>query len=98
VVVAAAVIGVSHGAYAALLPAVVADRYGPDGLGRRLGVLYTASAVGALLGPLGAGAVTAATSGPSGAIALTAAASVLARAMLPTSALRPVRYSPAAVP
>jgi MFS transporter, OFA family, oxalate/formate antiporter len=62
--------GMCHGGYVAMLPAALAERYGPVGLGGRFGALYTATAVGALLGPGVAGAATAWTGSPQAAIAL----------------------------
>lgn len=51
----AVVFGVGYGGFVALLPAVVAHRFGLDGLGGLLGVLYTSHVIGAGLGPLAAG-------------------------------------------
>ena len=72
----AVVFGLAHGGYVALLPAVVAARYPADGLGARLGVLYTAAALGGVLGPLTAATVTAelGTTGPAIALGALAAA------------------------
>lgn len=51
----AAVFGVGYGGFVALLPGVVAQRFGLPGLGGLLGVLYTSHVVGAGLGPLAGG-------------------------------------------
>lgn len=51
----AAVFGVGYGGFVALLPGVVAHRFGLDGLGGLLGVLYTSHVIGAGLGPLAVG-------------------------------------------
>lgn len=51
----AVVFGVGYGGFVALLPAVVAHRFGLDGLGGLLGVLYTSHVIGAGLGPLATG-------------------------------------------
>lgn len=55
----AVVFGLGHGAYVGLAGAVVAQLYGTDAVGLRLGLLYAAAALGGLIGPadrrLGAG-------------------------------------------
>lgn len=51
----AVVFGVGYGGFVALLPGVVAHRFGIDGLGGLLGVLYTSHVIGAGLGPLAVG-------------------------------------------
>lgn len=56
-VVYAIVLGVGYGGFIALSPAVVALRFGLEGIGGVLGTLYTSAAVGSLLGPPLAGAV-----------------------------------------
>lgn len=45
------VLGLGYGGFIALSPAVVAERFGLDGLGGVIGTLYTSAAVGSLLGP-----------------------------------------------
>lgn len=50
-VVYAVVLGVGYGGFIAISPAVVADRFGLEGMGGILGTLYTSAAVGSLLGP-----------------------------------------------
>jgi predicted MFS family arabinose efflux permease len=47
----AIVLGVGYGGFIAIAPAVVADRFGLEGMGGILGTLYTSAAVGSLLGP-----------------------------------------------
>lgn len=47
----AVVLGVGYGGFIAIAPAVVADRFGLEGMGGILGTLYTSAAVGSLLGP-----------------------------------------------
>jgi MFS family permease len=54
-VVHAVVFGVGYGGFVALLPGVVARRFGIEGLGGLLGVLYTSHVLGAGLGPLATG-------------------------------------------
>lgn len=83
VLVFAAAFGTCHGGYVASLPAALAERYGPAGLGGRFGALYTATAVGALLGPGLAGAVTVWTGHPAPAIAVAAGAALGGCALLP---------------
>lgn len=51
----AVVFGIGYGGFVALLPAVVAERFGVQRLGGVLGVLYTANVLGAGAGPLVAG-------------------------------------------
>lgn len=55
ITVFATIFGAAHGAYVGLSPAVAAQLYGVQGLGRRLGLLHTAAALGGLLGPSTAG-------------------------------------------
>jgi predicted MFS family arabinose efflux permease len=45
------VLGFGYGGFIAISPAVVADRFGLEGMGGVLGTLYTSAAVGSLLGP-----------------------------------------------
>jgi MFS family permease len=47
----AVVMGISYGGFIALAPAVVAETFGPVGLGGVLGALYTAAGFGGLVGP-----------------------------------------------
>lgn len=47
----AVVLGVGYGGFIAIAPAVVADRFGLEGMGGILGTLYTSAAVGSLFGP-----------------------------------------------
>lgn len=54
-VVFTVVLGVGYGGWIALSPAVVAELFGMRGLGRLIGLVYTAAAVGSLLGPPAAG-------------------------------------------
>lgn len=49
------VLGIAYGGFIALAPAVIADIFGPVGLGAVLGALYTAAGVGGLIGPPVAG-------------------------------------------
>lgn len=51
----AALLGVGYGGFVALLPAVLAQRFGLAGLGGVLGTMYTANVLGAGLGPLAMG-------------------------------------------
>lgn len=51
----AIVFGVGYGGFVALLPGVVAERFGLQQLGGLIGILYTSNAIGAGLGPLVAG-------------------------------------------
>jgi len=51
-VVHAAVFGVGYGGFVALLPGVLAERFGLESLGSLLGLMYTANVLGAGLGPL----------------------------------------------
>ncbi len=51
----AILLGVGYGGFVALLPGVVAHRFGIDRLGGLLGILYTSHVFGAGLGPLGTG-------------------------------------------
>jgi MFS family permease len=48
-------LGLGYGGWVALSPSVMADLFGPEGLGGTLGALYTSAGVGALLGPPFAG-------------------------------------------
>ena len=48
-------LGLGYGGWVALSPSVMADLFGPEGLGGTLGALYTSAGVGALLGPPVAG-------------------------------------------
>lgn len=50
-VVYAVVLGIGYGGFIAISPAVVATRFGLDGMGGVLGTLYTSAAVGSLGGP-----------------------------------------------
>jgi len=50
-VVYAIVLGVGYGGFIAISPAVVALRFGLEGIGGVLGTLYTSAAVGSLAGP-----------------------------------------------
>ncbi|MCO1660878.1 MFS transporter [Pseudonocardia humida] len=91
----AVVFGVANGAYVALLPELLVELHGPAGLGARLGLLHTASAVAALVGPTSAAAMTAWTGSPGAAIVVAAGA-----ALVGWSALREASTHPraAAVP
>ncbi|WP_214407796.1 MFS transporter, partial [Pseudonocardia lacus] len=73
----AVVFGAANGAYVALLPELLVELHGPAGLGARLGLLHTASAVAALVGPTSAAAVTAWTGGPEAAIVVAAGAALV---------------------
>jgi MFS family permease len=53
----AVVLGTGYGGFVALLPAVVAERFGVDGLGSLLGLLYTGAGLGSAVGPPAAGAL-----------------------------------------
>ncbi len=59
----AVVLGVGYGGWIALQPAVIADAFGVRGLGRLVGLVYTAAGIGALLGVPVAGALVDATGG-----------------------------------
>ena len=50
-------LGLGYGGWVALSPSVVAELFGPEGLGGSIGALYTGAGVGALLGPPLAGFV-----------------------------------------
>jgi MFS family permease len=45
------VLGIGYGGFIAISPAVVAERFGLEGMGGILGTLYTSAAAGSLLGP-----------------------------------------------
>lgn len=78
--------GLGYGGWIALSPSVMAELFGPEGLGGSVGALYTSAAVGALLGPPFAGLVVDATGGYRLAIATAiglAAAAVLLASLLP---------------
>ena len=79
-------LGLGYGGWVALSPSVMAELFGPEGLGGSVGALYTSAGIGALFGPPFAGFLVDATGGyrPAivAAIAL-AAASVLLVALLP---------------
>jgi MFS family permease len=49
--------GASYGGAVALMPAVMADLFGTQGLGVMLGALYTNGAIGTLIGPPLCGAI-----------------------------------------
>jgi MFS family permease len=51
------VLGLGYGGFIAIAPAVVADRFGLEGMGGILGTLYTSAAAGSLLGPPLAGLI-----------------------------------------
>lgn len=51
----AVLFGLGYGGFVALLPAVVAERFGVQRLGGLTGILYTSNAIGAGMGTLGAG-------------------------------------------
>lgn len=58
----AIVFGIGYGGYIALMPATMAAIFGPVGLGRTLGLLYTSAAIGGLVGPALVGGIIDATS------------------------------------
>jgi MFS family permease len=66
----AALLGIAYGGWIALAPAVVARHYGTEGLGRVLGLLYTAGAFGVLAGPPATGLIVDLTDGYATAIIL----------------------------
>jgi MFS family permease len=68
----ALLLGTAHGGKTALLPAVTAQLYGTQGLGRILGTLQTAGSFGCLIGPPVAGAVIDLTGGYGAAIVMSA--------------------------
>jgi MFS family permease len=78
----AVALGLGYGGWIALTPSVMAELFGPEGLGGSVGALYTSAGLGALLGPPFAGFVVDATGGyrPAivTAIALAGAAALLA--------------------
>lgn len=51
----AVVFGVGYGGFVALLPSVLAERFGLAGIGALMGILYTSNVLGAGVGPVGAG-------------------------------------------
>jgi MFS family permease len=51
----ALIFGVFYGGWVAVLPAVVADRFGSRNVGSLIGILYTSVALGTLVGPAAAG-------------------------------------------
>ncbi len=65
----AVVLGVGYGGWIALQPTVIAELFGPRGLGWLVGLVYTAAGVGVLLGPPLAGVLIDATGGYRWAIA-----------------------------
>jgi predicted MFS family arabinose efflux permease len=79
----ALVLGVGYGGFVALLPALVAHRFGLDGLGGVLGILYTSHVIGAGLGPLATGLLVErlgyAPAGVAGLVSGFAAAALLGR-------------------
>ncbi|MGH7917954.1 MAG: MFS transporter [Candidatus Binataceae bacterium] len=74
----ALLMGASYGGAVTLTPAVLAERFGTQGLGLLLGTLYTSSAIGTLLGPPFAGAIIDHTGSYTLAVIFTGATSVLA--------------------
>jgi MFS family permease len=80
----ALLLGLGYGGWVALSPSVMADLFGPQGMGGSVGALYTSAGIGALLGPPFAGFVVDATGGYRPAIlaAVGLAAASLALAML----------------
>lgn len=86
VVVFAVLFGLANGGYVGLFPELLISRFGAAGLGARLGLLHTASAVAALVGPLSAGALTAWTGDPTAAIVLTTGAALTGWTILRTGA------------
>ena len=92
-VVYAVVLGFGYGGFIAIGPAVVAVRFGLEGMGGVLGTLYTSAAIGSLLGPPLAG-VLIDNAGYSTAIAGALVMSVLGWGMLlklsPDQAISPV--------
>lgn len=85
-VVFAITLGVGYGGYIALTPAVLAALFGLEGLGRLLGVIYTAVGLGAALGPSLVGISVDATGSYTGAlIGLTLAGLLGTAVMLPMS-------------
>lgn len=53
--VVAVVYGISYGGFGALLPAVIAERFGVAGIGQAIGALYTAAGFAAFLGAAAGG-------------------------------------------
>lgn len=49
--------GIGYGGFVALLPSVIAQRFGLTGFGALVGIMYTANALGAAVGPWAAGAM-----------------------------------------
>jgi len=79
-------LGLGYGGWVALSPSVMAELFGPEGLGGSVGALYTSAGVGALLGPPFAGFVVDATGGYRPAILTAvglAAVAVVLVAMVP---------------
>ena len=82
-------LGLGYGGWVALSPSVMAELFGPEGLGGSVGALYTSAGIGALLGPPFAGFIVDATGGYRPAIVAAiglAAASVVLAALLPRRA------------
>jgi MFS family permease len=55
--IVAVVYGVSYGGFGALLPAVIAERFGISGIGQAIGALYTAAGFAAFLGAAAGGLI-----------------------------------------
>jgi MFS family permease len=88
-------LGLGYGGWVALSPSVMAELFGPEGLGGSVGALYTSAGIGALLGPPFAGFLVDVTGDYRPAIA---AAIGLSAASLLLVALLPTRRRPAAWP
>ena len=81
-VVFAAFFGTGYGGFAALAPAVLAEKFGLQGLGGVMGLLYTSAGLGGLLGPPLAGAAIDATASHTVSILGAMAAAAVAFAVL----------------
>jgi MFS family permease len=79
---AAALYGFAYGAVTALMPAIVADFFGPAHVGSLVGVIFGIAGPPASLGPLLGGVVFDATGSYAGAFGTAAALNVLALALL----------------
>jgi MFS family permease len=85
-------LGVGYGGWVALSPSVMAELFGPEGMGGSVGALYTSAGIGALLGPPFAGFLVDVTGDYRPAVVaaiLLAAASMLLVAVLPSRRAEP---------
>jgi MFS family permease len=85
----ATLFGVAYGGWIALGPAVVGRLFGTEGLGRVLGLLYTAGAFGVLAGPPITGLIVDLTDGYATAISLAVGVGLIAWSVLGRLEVRP---------